>query len=227
MTNKCLVVPTEVLEKQPFWKRLAKTEEGVKGLLLLREEELLNLFDLIELNKQFRERFGETGVENDPAWQQIGVFALIVQGPKFFVYVRGGKDSSAKDMRLHGKLSIGVGGHVDEGDGHPMVSLYRELGEELYFTLNGEVIPVPRNARIVGIIKDSTNDVGKVHTGLACVLELENPDIAVRINQTDNEIKFGYMVDLEKFSELKKKHPIESWAELVEKNLLPSVLKTN
>ncbi|QDU66981.1 hypothetical protein [Engelhardtia mirabilis] len=87
------------------------------------------------------------------------------------------------DARLHDKLSIGVGGHVeppdaiaaDGGDRDPIAEgSRRELAEELF-------LPECGPPRPVGMINDDTNPVGAVHVGLVQVLEVDDPTrIAVR-----------------------------------------------
>lgn len=76
------------------------------------------------------------------------------------------------EQRLHGRMSIGLGGHVgpEDGDiGDPKLlrrGLLRELREELALP------PGPLEPRFVGWINDDSNPVGEVHVGLAFHLEL-------------------------------------------------------
>ena len=64
---------------------------------------------------------------------------------------RGGADA-----RLHEHWSIGVGGHLNLGDGDLLGGLRREEVE-------ADFEPQPR---LVGLLNDDTTEVGRVHLGV-------------------------------------------------------------
>lgn len=124
--------------------------------------------------------------EHDPDLKQVIPYTLIVgrdadHGTRVLCLRR---TKAGGDARLHDKLSIGVGGHVEpedatvaERDGtDPIVAgSRRELDEELYLP------PGIAPPRPVGLINDDTNPVGAVHVGLVQVLVVDDPArIAVR-----------------------------------------------
>ncbi|MBL8731025.1 MAG: hypothetical protein JNN13_01485 [Planctomycetes bacterium] len=84
------------------------------------------------------------------------------------------RTSGQSEARLHGAWSIGLGGHIEPVDAEaPLAgpdffaaSLWRELTEELHLDLP----PMP--PRLVGLINDDATEVGRVHAGLAYVLDL-------------------------------------------------------
>ena len=85
------------------------------------------------------------------------------------------------ERRLHGKRSIGVGGHVNPCDaqGGPHEGLFaraclRELREELVLP-EGE-LPL----RPVGLLNDDTTPVGAVHVGLVYALDARALAVAIR-----------------------------------------------
>ncbi len=84
------------------------------------------------------------------------------------------------EARLHGLMSIGVGGHinpVDDVDRENVLlrGLERELDEEVEIEHRGGLHPV-------GFINDDTNGVGSVHLGLCYTLPVEGE---VRVRETE------------------------------------------
>jgi predicted NUDIX family phosphoesterase len=80
------------------------------------------------------------------------------------------------DARLHDLYSIGVGGHLNPGDGGLLQGLRREWEEEL----DAAFVP---DFRMVGLLNDDTTDVGRVHVG--AVFEADADGRAVAIRETD------------------------------------------
>lgn len=125
--------------------------------------------------------------ERSPHLKQIIPYALVCVGDEVLVVKRLKKGG---ESRLHDKLSIGIGGHinpVDATDAAPeqlavgaesnlfTAATVRELTEEL--TLTGDF-----TARTVGLLNDDSNPVGAVHLGLVQVVQLRG---SVAIRETD------------------------------------------
>jgi predicted NUDIX family phosphoesterase len=117
--------------------------------------------------------------ETEPRWKQIIPYCLIRFGDQLFVtrrLARGG------ETRLHGKRSIGIGGHinpVDAAEGAAdrfEVGMRREVEEEIL--LPGAWSPTP-----LGWINDDTTEVGAVHVGL--VFGIRSTSSAVSVRETD------------------------------------------
>ena len=95
--------------------------------------------------------------------QPIG-YMLIVnpKSKKIFVYLRSGEGG---ENRLHGKWSLGVGGHIEPFDIknkniNPIrKSQLRELKEEI------EIIGNILGIKVLGYVNDEEDSVGKVHFG--------------------------------------------------------------
>lgn len=108
--------------------------------------------------------------ENNPAYKQPIPYAVIRKGDDFFTYRRLG---GGGEERLHGKMSLGVGGHmnqVPEAEDFAAVlaeNLQRELNEELVINGGDEMA-----IRTVGLINDDDNEVGQVHIGVLAVIDL-------------------------------------------------------
>src|SRR5947208_5719450 len=111
--------------------------------------------------------------ETDPTHKQIIPYALIAFDNKVLYYVRGKK---AGEQRLVAKGSIGIGGHMNEGD----ESLFA-LDEQAYRAgvereVNEEIkIDTQFEDRIVALLNDDTTDVGRVHLGIVHVFKLAEP----------------------------------------------------
>ena len=111
--------------------------------------------------------------EDDPSHKQIIPYVVVRDGSGVFLMER---TDAGGDARLHGKASIGVGGHlnpVDEGEDALMAGLRREWAEELEADWQPEF-------RLVGLLNDDSNPVGAVHLGVVFTVEADGRAVAVR-----------------------------------------------
>lgn len=167
--EKVLVVKTE---------NLAKFISGKTGLLTADREEML---DIIVNHHEFIDR---PAAEEDPSYKQIIPYVVLTRKGLVFATRRLNKGG---ESRLHGKVSIGIGGHinpVDETDRRSvlMKGLERELDEEVYIQRRGELVPQ-------GFINDDGNGVGAVHLGLCFSMEVEGE---VSVKETE-KLSGGWM----------------------------------
>ncbi len=111
--------------------------------------------------------------EQDPAFKQVIPYQLFSSTGRFFVYRRGG---GVGEKRLSGRLSAGIGGHInslDSSDGLRLSisdffnALLRERNEE---TLCPPDIPTV----FAGWINDDSDDVGRVHLGAVFLCQLQD-----------------------------------------------------
>jgi predicted NUDIX family phosphoesterase len=147
--------------------------------------------------------------ERTPSWKQVIPYCVVSNGAEVLLTRRRAKGGEA---RLHDKLSIGIGGHInpvdhdDDADGEDLLlaAARREIEEELEVRGTFEL-------RLVGFLNDDSNAVGAVHVGLVFVA---NPSGPVRIREED--VLEGHMVALE---ELRAKHGrgenFETWSSLL------------
>ena len=77
------------------------------------------------------------------------------------------------DARLHDRWSIGVGGHLNPGDGDLAGGLRREWREELDADFEPEF-------ELVGLLNDDTTDVGGVHVGAVYVADAGGRPVTIR-----------------------------------------------
>lgn len=116
--------------------------------------------------------------EEDPSHKQIIPYCLFTCGDHVLHYTRG---KAGGENRLHARISIGVGGHinpVDMGEGRAGAAAYysavqREIEEELE-------IGCDYSMRIVGLLNDESNPVGQVHLGVVHLVELESEEVSSR-----------------------------------------------
>lgn len=133
--------------------------------------------------------------EEDPTHKQLIPYCVFRCGDRILHYTRG---KSGGESRLHAKISVGVGGHinpVDTGDGRTGPDAYhaavaREIAEEL-------VIPVPpaTTRRIIALLNDDSNPVGQVHLGLVHLIELADATVTAREDALA-ELSFSSLAEL-------------------------------
>jgi len=109
-------------------------------------------------------RFEPRGqMEHDPSWKQIIPYLVLRDGRDYYLMRR---TRAGADRRLHDRYSIGVGGHINPGDGGLLGGLRREWQEELEADFEPEF-------RLVGLLNDDATDVGSVHLGVVFLANLE------------------------------------------------------
>lgn len=153
--------------------------------------------------------------ERTPTLKQVIPYALVVCDGKVLLLKRLNRGGEA---RLHGKLSVGVGGHINPvdrtgQDGQADQEIpndllaagsYRELNEELW--IKGSV-----DVRRCGVINDDSNAVGAVHVGVLQVVSVEG---SVEIRELD-QLEGQWMTPSELQQLLKGDHNIETWSRMV------------
>jgi len=114
--------------------------------------------------------------ENDPGFKQIIPYALFHHAGHYLHYTRG---SSGGESRLHAQGSVGVGGHINPIDERAdplgretyLAGVEREIDEELNITGG-------HKNRIVALLNDDSNDVGKVHLGVVHIFDLTSKEVS-------------------------------------------------
>jgi predicted NUDIX family phosphoesterase len=145
--------------------------------------------------------------EESPAFKQLIPYVVVRDGPRVYLLERSG---AGGDPRLHGKASIGIGGHlnpVDEGEDPLTDGLRREWSEELVADWEPEF-------RLVGLLNDDPNPVGSVHLGV--VFEVEAAGRAVEVRERDKLTgRFATVAEVREAWER-----METWSRLVADHLL-------
>src|SRR5262249_26963174 len=110
--------------------------------------------------------------ERDSSMKQIIPYCLVTTGDDLLVLHRLGTQG---EKRLHDKLSIGVGGHINPVDTDASADVLdagtqRELLEELRFETG-------YRREVIGIINDESTSVGSVHFGIVHRVRAESRDV--------------------------------------------------
>ncbi len=140
---------------------------GDPGWYGLRTEDAPAFLETIASGGAYRPR---PEMERDPSWKQVIPYLVLRDGERYFLMRR---TRAGGDARLHDRYSIGVGGHLNPGDGGLDRGLVREWHEELVAGFLPEF-------RFVGLLNDDTTDVGRVHVGAVFVADAEGRPVAVR-----------------------------------------------
>ncbi|MDX1681352.1 MAG: hypothetical protein R3242_11555, partial [Akkermansiaceae bacterium] len=116
--------------------------------------------------------------EDDPSHKQLIPYCVFRCGDRILHYTRG---KAGGENRLHAKISVGVGGHVNPVDmegGKTGAETYhaavtREIEEELE-------LPADHEHRIIALLNDDSNPVGQVHLGIVHLVELDSDVVSSR-----------------------------------------------
>lgn len=144
--------------------------------------------------------------EQDSGFKQIIPYSIVMHGDRVLLLRRF---ASQGESRLHNKMSIGVGGHINPIDGVENfleAGCAREIAEEL--DIAEDIAPQP-----VGIINDESNAVGSVHLGIVHLVRLEQG--AVKVRETD--MMEGSFVPLGELKKLAQDPAciFETWSSLI------------
>ncbi len=164
---------------------------------------LADLRRAVRENGRFMDR---PDAEEDPAHKQLIPYVVVRDGERIFLTER---TTAGGDARLHGKASIGVGGHlnpVDEGEDPLDDGLRREWSEELETNWEPEF-------ELIGLLNDDGNPVGAVHLGVVFTVNARGRDVAVR----EHEKLTGRWATREEVSEAWDR--LETWSQLVAEQL--------
>jgi len=143
--------------------------------------------------------------EADPSYRQVIPYVLIRNNGMYLTVTR---HKTQGEPRLHDKMSLGIGGHinpVDEETGDVLnAGLKRELSEELVV----DAPPGIDELTPLGLICDDTDEVSQVHLGIVLRWDLQDP---VNIRET-NKMHGEYMTP----AAIGAAHDsLENWSRLV------------
>ena len=136
--------------------------------------------------------------ERSPEWRQIIPYVVVTNGDDVFTLRRTPKQSEA---RLHHKVSIGVGGHINPGHGI-IEGMRKELDEEI-------AIAGRYDLEFAGILNDEQTEVGRVHLGVVYLLRSASRDVQVR----ETEKMTGQWLPRRELAPLRES--METWSQIV------------
>lgn len=151
--------------------------------------------------------FIERGVsEKDSSFKQIIPYSILCHDNRVLLLKR---TASQGESRLHNKLSIGVGGHinpVDQDENILIKACIREIEEEIIVEEAFEPVPL-------GIINDESNPVGSVHFGMVFLVRLSQGSVRVR----ETAMMSAEFVEIDELRKMvqRPEYNFETWSSLI------------
>jgi predicted NUDIX family phosphoesterase len=146
--------------------------------------------------------------EIDPSYKQLIPYVIISCKGKYLSYIRGRR---AGETRLVGNRSIGIGGHINPVDDMPLfdadfsktylTAVEREVAEEVS-------VETSHTDRVVALLNDESNEVGRVHLGIVHYWILDAPKVNKR-EQMITQMSFMTPAELQEV-----KDSLETWSGL-------------
>jgi predicted NUDIX family phosphoesterase len=187
--ERVLVIPRGSIMGDPGWR-------GIRDDLMTGPD-----FEaLVARVGEFRPR---AEMEPDRSWKQVIPYLVLRDGERYFLMQR---TKAGGDARLHDLWSIGVGGHLNPGDGDLAGGLHREWREELLADFEPDF-------ELLGLLNDDTTEVGSVHLGAVYIADARGRPVTIRETQKLT----GAFADRADLAALVQR--MESWSSLVFEHL--------
>lgn len=180
-------------EENHFYGFIEKNDDKTK--------EIINTFESYEVKRR-----GD--MEEDPSFKQLIGYVLLkdINTNEVLVYKRlvGGGEA-----RLHGKASVGIGGHMNEIEEKTIfemlkINAARELNEEVGVSEEEAL----ENLQFIGLINDDETEVGQVHIGVVYECKVDKNNVEVK---EDDTLVIKWMSRVE----AKKEENYETWSEFL------------
>ena len=180
-------------EENHFYGFIQKNDEKTK--------KIIDTFESYEVKRR-----GD--MEEDSSYKQLIGYVLLKDANtnEVLVYKRlvGGGEA-----RLHGKASVGIGGHMNEVEGKTIfemlkINAARELNEEVGVSEEEAL----NNLHFIGLINDDKTEVGQVH--VAVVYECKVDKSKVEVKEDDTLVIKWMTAD-----EAKAEENYETWSEFL------------
>ena len=180
-------------EENHFYGFIEKNDEKTK--------KIIDTFESYEVKRR-----GD--MEEDPSYKQLIGYVLLkdLNTNEVLVYKRlvGGGEA-----RLHGKASVGIGGHMNEVEGKTIfemlkINAARELNEEVGVSEEEAL----NNLHFIGLINDDKTEVGQVHVGVVYECKVDKSKVEVK---EDDTLVIKWMTA----EEAKAEENYETWSEFL------------
>ena len=157
--------------------------------------------DILRVVNEKHEFHPRPEMEDDPTFKQIIPYVLLSRMGEILALRRLKKGG---EKRLHGQISIGVGGHinpVDDAEGGALrAGLRREVDEEVGVEHVLSLTPL-------GVINNDLDEVGRVHLGFLFRME-----VAGEVTVRETEKLRGEFVGVERLREVYDQ--LEGWSQI-------------
>ena len=180
-------------EENHFYGFIQKNDEKTK--------KIIDTFESYEVKRR-----GD--MEEDSSYKQLIGYVLLKDAntKEGLVYERlvGGGEA-----RLHGKASVGIGGHMNEVEGKTIfemlkINAARELNEEVGVSEEEAL----NNLHFIGLINDDKTEVGQVHVGVVYECKVDKSKVEVK---EDDTLVIKWMTA----DEAKAEENYETWSEFL------------
>ncbi len=180
-------------EENHFYGFIQKNDEKTK--------KIIDTFESYEVKRR-----GD--MEEDPSYKQLIGYVLLKDANtnEVLVYKRlvGGGEA-----RLHGKASVGIGGHMNEVEGKTIfemlkINAARELNEEVGVSEEEAL----NNLHFIGLINDDKTEVGQVHVGVVYECKVDKSKVEAK---EDDTLVIKWMTA----NEAKEEENYETWSEFL------------
>lgn len=180
-------------EENHFYGFIQKNDEKTK--------KIIDTFESYEVKRR-----GD--MEEDSSYKQLIGYVLLKDANtnEVLVYKRlvGGGEA-----RLHGKDSVGIGGHMNEVEGKTIfemlkINAARELNEEVGVSEEEAL----NNLHFIGLINDDKTEVGQVHVGVVYECKVDKSKVEVK---EDDTLVIKWMTA----DEAKAEENYETWSEFL------------
>lgn len=189
MDEKVLVVRKSIIDKLGQGHCIIKIEEEC-------------FLSIINENAQFELR---SQAESNYEYKQIIPYVVFFYKNQVFCTYRKTKQL---ESRLHNMLSIGIGGHINEGDLCLQDDCFFQRG--MNREINEEVLlPESIHPQFVGIINHNEVDVDSVHVGVCYFVDL----LLCNLKVNEDEKMYGEFVDIPFLYNNRSK--FEEWSKIV------------
>jgi len=182
-SERVLVVPREAIVPGEGWLGVRRDGVGAALAAVAREGRFVL----------------RSAAELDATLKQVIPYLVLRDGQRWFLMRR---TRAGGDARLHDRWSIGVGGHLNPGDGDVPGGLRREWSEELVADFMPDFTPV-------GLLNDDTTPVGAVHIGIVYVADAAGRHVEIR--ETDKLV--GTFTTTAEVAAVRES--METWSRLV------------
>jgi predicted NUDIX family phosphoesterase len=152
--EQVLVVPRAALVAGEGWTGVRRGDLAAELAIVARDGRFMRRGD----------------AEEDPSHKQVIPYLVLRDGERWFLMRR---TRAGGDARLHDLWSIGVGGHLNPGDGDVAACLAREWSEEVVADFEPDYAPV-------GLLNDDTTPVGEVHIGFVYIADAGGRPVTIR-----------------------------------------------
>jgi len=144
--------------------------------------------------------------------QPIPYAVVMDENGYIFVYKRWGANSNAGESRLHSKISIWVGWHIEKEEENSQNPIYDTLLREVEEELNIKKDNI-KEIEVLWYINNDEDDVNKVHIWVAYLIHIYNNNFDL----LDGEIENGEFVSIDELKEMmnSENYDVEAWSKII------------